>query len=171
MAEVEKKTTILRVFTYEPGTKVCKQKRTLEFLETKKPEELKLEVIRSLLVQHKVLGSLDAQNAFCDTHGAEMADSMNFSVYLSQLSEADKSNYDNGGNKEEGKPEEDGKEEKVEKASEEDKSKKDKAAREEKPGLIHQTLKVYYKKRKVQTKTDNVTQEFLKKKLDLKLQV
>jgi hypothetical protein len=34
-----------------------------------------------------------------------------------------------------------------------------------------ETPKFYYKKSKVQTKTDNATQEFLKKKLDLKLRV
>ncbi|KAF4997651.1 hypothetical protein FGRMN_3683 [Fusarium graminum] len=151
MVEVEKKTTILRVFTYEPGTKICKQKRTLEFLETKKPQELKLEVIRSLLMQHKVLGSLDAQTPFCDTYGAEMADSMDFSVYVSQLSDAHKSGSDGG-------------------ESEDNESKRGKTASKEKTDLINQTLKVYYKKRKVQTKTNNATHEFLKKKLDLKLQ-
>lgn len=31
--------------------------------------------------------------------------------------------------------------------------------------------KFYYKKKKIQTKTDDATQEFLKKKLDMKLRV
>ncbi|KAF5667329.1 hypothetical protein FHETE_6032 [Fusarium heterosporum] len=176
MAEAKKKTshdgsTILRVFTYEPGTKVCKQKRTLEFLETKKPEELKLEVIRSLLVQHKVLGSLDARNPFCDSYGAEMADSMNFNVYLRQLGEAGKGKGDTGDANEDKKPAGASEDNNDDNTANGDESKKERPLSKTKSELIQQTLKVYYKKRKVQTKTDNATQEFLKKKLDLKLQL
>jgi len=36
---------------------------------------------------------------------------------------------------------------------------------------VKDSPKFYYKKKKVQTKTDDATQEFLKKKLDLKLRV
>ncbi|RBR26471.1 uncharacterized protein FIESC28_00765 [Fusarium coffeatum] len=165
MAAVETKTNILQVFTYEPGTKTCKQKQTLEFLEEKKPEELKLEVIRRLLVQHKVLGSLDARNPFCDSFGAEMADHMNLSVYVSQVAEGDKGSDDDDDTKSDEKT--DGNV--AENAVEEEKIEKDGKAVDASTDMIHQTLKVYYKKRKVQTKTDNATQEFLKKQLDLKL--
>jgi hypothetical protein len=40
-----------------------------------------------------------------------------------------------------------------------------------KDGGENDSPKFYYKKKKVQTKTDNATQEFLKKQLDLKLKV
>lgn len=179
------------MFTYEPGTKTCKQKQTLEFLEEKKPEELKLEAIRRLLVQHKVLGSLEyvwntiaqveddtnlhvicsARNPFCDTFGAEMADHMNLSVYLSQLAEGEKSNDDKNDTKSDEKTEEKVLENAVKEEKTQKDEQKDGQTINDKTDLIHQTLKVYYKKRKVQTKTDNATQEFLKKQLDLKLKV
>jgi predicted lipoprotein len=49
---------VIHVFSYEPGTKVSKQKRTIEFLISEN-DDRKLEEIRKLLVQHKVLGALE----------------------------------------------------------------------------------------------------------------
>lgn len=100
-----------------------------------------------------------------------MADHMNLSVYLSQLAEGEKNSDDDDDTKsdeqnDEKIPENAVKEEKTEKDGQ-----KDGKTVNDRTDLIHQTLKVYYKKRKVQTKTDNATQEFLKKQLDLKLKV
>lgn len=148
------------MFSYEPGTKVSKQKRTLEFSVSKR-DNRKLEVIREQLVKHKVLGALEyalpvlkrvksiclhaicsVRNPFCDAAGAEVSDQMTIAVYLDQLVEEFK---------EDAEP--------------------DTQSKAPAKSTENKTPKFYYKKKKVQTKTDDATQEFLKKKLDLKLRV
>ena len=100
-----------------------------------------------------------------------MADHMNLSVYLDQLAAGENGSDDNETNKSDEKSGDEVIENAVEDKKSEKDGKKDGKTINDTSDLIHQTLKVYYKKRKVQTKTDNATQEFLKKQLDLKLKV
>lgn len=100
-----------------------------------------------------------------------MADHMNLSVYLSQLAEGEKGSDDDDDTKSDEKTDETVAENAVEEEKIDKEGEKDEKTANDSTDLIHETLKVYYKKRKVQTKTDNATQEFLKKQLDLKLKV
>jgi hypothetical protein len=86
---------------------------------------------------------------FCDTVGAEVDDTMTFDVYRDQLQDEKK---------------------KPDKGTEENESDTTDPPPEE-PTPLAGILKIYYKKRKVMNKMDDATTEFLKKQLDLKLQV
>ncbi|RAO68399.1 uncharacterized protein BHQ10_004411 [Talaromyces amestolkiae] len=151
--------TILRVYNYEPGTKSIKQKKTLQMPIEQDLNKITLEFIRSLLVQKKVFDSPDVTTPFCDTVGAEMDDSMTFSVYLNQLDdEEDAGSGKNDNDKVEGDQEND----------QNQTTSKSKEKGTASSGVNF--LKVYYKKRKVQQNLEDPAKEFLKKQLDLKLQ-
>ncbi|KAI6764296.1 hypothetical protein HG530_008085 [Fusarium avenaceum] len=106
----------------------------------------KLEVIRKLLVKKEVFGALDARNPFCNANGAEVSDQMSIAVYLDQLADKVKDDVpaDTDGAA---------------------KGSSDVPATSKKLDIP----RFYYKKKKVQTKSDDATQEFLKKQLDMKL--
>ncbi|KAH6960261.1 hypothetical protein DER45DRAFT_627355 [Fusarium avenaceum] len=145
MTEKDSNMTVIRVFSYEPGTKTCKNKTTLQFSVSENTNK-KLEVIRKLLVKKEVFGALDARNPFCNANGAEVSDQMSIAVYLDQLADKVKDDV----------------------PADADGAAKDSAdvpANSQKLDIP----KFYYKKKKVQTKSDDATQEFLKKQLDMKL--
>jgi hypothetical protein len=52
-------TTILRVYSYEPGTKAIKQKRTLELPDASDLSKIDLASIRSTLNKNKTLDSTE----------------------------------------------------------------------------------------------------------------
>jgi hypothetical protein len=126
---------------------------------------------------------------FCNTFGAEMDDSMTFSVYLAQLEDEKKQDDDKSDDGEDGEgngaaDDDEGKEDEEEDEEEEDEGVKDEEKKDEEkkdeekkydedtsPSTIGKSLQVYYKKRKILGKMDNTAKEFLKKQLDLKLQV
>ncbi|CAF3525701.1 unnamed protein product [Fusarium graminearum] len=145
MTEKDTNMTVIRVFSYEPGTKTCKNKTTLQFSVSENEDE-KLAAIRKLLVEKKVFGALDARNPFCSPTGAEVSDQMSIAVYLDQLADKVKDDV----------------------TADTDGVDKDSADVPVKSQKL-EIPKFYYKKKKIQTKTDDATQEFLKKKLDMKL--
>ncbi|OJJ78425.1 uncharacterized protein ASPGLDRAFT_182670 [Aspergillus glaucus CBS 516.65] len=117
---------ILRVYSYEPGLKTTKQKRTLELPPTVEDlSAINLGFIRGILAKNGVFEAPDAKAPFCNALGAEMSDDMTFNMYKGQLDE---------------------------------------------PKQAGEDTQVYYKKRKTTSVLDNVATDFLKKKLDLKLQ-
>jgi hypothetical protein len=108
-----------------------------------------------------------------------MDDSMTFSVYLAQLEDEKKQDDDKSDDGEDGEgngaaDDDEGKEDEEEDEEEEDEGVKDEEKKYDEdtsPSTIGKSLQVYYKKRKILGKMDNTAKEFLKKQLDLKLQV
>ncbi|KAB8224906.1 hypothetical protein BDV33DRAFT_199189 [Aspergillus novoparasiticus] len=145
---------ILRVYSYEPGTKTTKQKRTLELPTKDDLSTIDLGFIRGLLSVNGVFESPDATAPFCNTLGAEMSDDMTFKMYLDQLDEPE--------------AESDTKADSALAKTESEPGRLSKASKESSP--VGDILKVYYKKKKVTSKMDDAATDFLKKQLDLKLQ-